>query len=44
MRLEIFTDPHYCNAEVICDTRKPSLSLGKMREGTDNAYRILTLL
>ena len=32
MKLGLFTDPHYSSQMVTCTTRRPSLSLGKMRE------------
>ena len=32
MKLGLFTDPHYSSLKVTCVTRRPSLSLGKMRE------------
>lgn len=32
MKLGIFTDPHYSSLTVTCQTRRPSLSLGKMKE------------
>lgn len=32
MKLGLFTDPHYSSQTVTCTTRRPSLSLGKMRE------------
>jgi len=32
MKLGVFTDPHYSSQTVTCNTRRPSLSLGKMRE------------
>ena len=32
MKLGIFTDPHYSSLTVTCKTRRPSLSLGKMKE------------
>ncbi len=35
MKLGIFTDSHYCGAEVLCETRRPSLSLGKIREAME---------
>ena len=35
MRLGIFTDSHYCNEEVLCKTRRPSLSLKKIAEAMD---------
>lgn len=31
MKLGLFTDVHYCHADVLCNTRRPSLSLGKVR-------------
>ena len=38
MKLGIFTDSHYCGAEVLCQTRRPSLSLSKIREAME-AFR-----
>lgn len=38
MKIGLFTDSHYCGAEVLCGTRRPSLSLGKIREAMD-AFR-----
>ena len=38
MRLGLFADPHYCNAEILCRTRRPSLSLNKIAEAMD-AFR-----
>ena len=38
MKLGIFSDSHYCGAEVLCRTRRPSLSLSKIREAMD-AFR-----
>lgn len=35
MRLGIFTDSHYCKVEVLCKTRRPSLSLKKIAEAMD---------
>lgn len=35
MRLGIFTDSHYCKVEVLCKTRRPSLSLQKITEAMD---------
>jgi len=32
MKLGLFTDPHYSSLTVTCVTRRPSLSLGKMKE------------
>ena len=32
MKIGVFTDAHYCRADVLCDTRRPSLSLSKIRE------------
>lgn len=31
MRLGLFADPHYCRADVLCRTRRPRLSLDKIR-------------
>ena len=38
MKIGVFTDAHYCHAEVLCNTRRPSLSLAKTREAMD-AFR-----
>ena len=35
MKIGIFTDVHYCKAEVLCETRRPSMSLGKLKEAMD---------
>lgn len=35
MKIGIFTDSHYCKAEVLCKTRRPSLSLKKIAEAMD---------
>ena len=35
MKIGLFTDSHYCRAEVLCNTRRPSLSLGKIKEAMD---------
>ncbi len=32
MKLGIFADTHYCRKEILCRTRHPSLSLGKIKE------------
>ena len=32
MKLGLFTDPHYCDKEITCRTRRPVLSYGKIRE------------
>ncbi len=32
MKVGIFADPQYCSAEIICGTRYPRLSLGKVRQ------------
>ena len=32
MKLGLFADPHYCLSEVLCKTRRPSLSLDKISE------------
>ena len=32
MKLGLFSDSHYCRAEIRCKTRRPSLSLDKIRE------------
>lgn len=39
MKIGIFTDAHYCKAELLCRTRRPSLSLAKIREAMD-AFRL----
>ncbi len=36
MKIGIFTDPHYCRAEVYCRTRRPSLSLKKVKEAAEH--------
>jgi len=38
MKIGIFTDAHYCHAEALCGTRRPSLSLSKIREAME-AFR-----
>lgn len=38
MKIGIFTDVHYCKVEVLCETRRPSLSLKKLKEAMD-AFR-----
>lgn len=35
MKIGVFTDAHYCKADVLCDTRRPSLSLSKIREAME---------
>lgn len=35
MKIGLFTDVHYCKAEVLCTNRRPSLSIGKLREAMD---------
>ena len=35
MKIGVFTDAHYCHADVLCGTRRPSLSLSKIREAMD---------
>lgn len=35
MKLGIFADPHYCRAELLCRTRRPNLSLGKIKEALE---------
>lgn len=35
MKIGFFSDPHYCRAEVLCGTRRPSLSLAKIREAME---------
>ena len=32
MKIRLFTDVHYCHAEHLCKTRRPLLSMGKLRE------------
>ena len=39
MKLALFTDPHYCDKEVTCRTRRPILSYGKIREAMDTFVR-----
>ena len=43
MKIGLFTDVHYCRADALGKTRRPSLSLRKLREAMDedNAYRNL---
>ena len=38
MKIGVFTDVHYCNAEVMCKTRRPLLSSVKIREAME-AFR-----
>ncbi len=38
MKIGLFADAHYCHAEVLCGTRRPSLSLSKIREAME-AFR-----
>lgn len=35
MKIGVFTDVHYCGAEVLCGSRRPSLSLEKIREAME---------
>ena len=35
MRIGVFTDAHYCRAEVLCRTRRPARSLLKIREAME---------
>lgn len=35
MKLGIFADTHYCKKEILCRTRHPSLSLGKIKEAME---------
>jgi len=35
MKIGLFSDPHYCRAEVLCKTRRPNLSLRKIRQAMD---------
>jgi alkaline phosphatase len=35
MKIGLFADAHYCHADVLCGTRRPSLSLSKIREAMD---------
>ncbi len=35
MKLGFFTDAHYCGAEALCETRRPLLSLEKIREAME---------
>ena len=39
MKLALFTDPHYCDKEVTCRTRRPILSYGKIREAMETFVR-----
>ena len=36
MKIGIFTDEHYCRADALCRTRRPSLSLLKIREAMES--------
>lgn len=38
MKIGLFADAHYCHTEVLCGTRRPSLSLSKIREAM-NVFR-----
>ena len=38
MKIGIFTDTHYCKADILCETRMPSLSLRKICEAME-AFR-----
>ena len=35
MKIGVFTDPHYCKADLLCKTRRPNLSLSKIRTAMD---------
>ena len=35
MKLGLFTDVHYCDADVLCETRRPRLSLDKLKEAME---------
>lgn len=35
MKIGVFSDPHYCQAEVLCQTRRPNLSLRKIQQAMD---------
>lgn len=39
MKLGLFTDPHYCDKDVTCRTRRPVLSYGKIREAMEAFVR-----
>lgn len=39
MKLALFTDPHYCDKDVTCRTRRPLLSYGKIREAMETFVR-----
>ena len=39
MKIGVFSDAHYCRADALCNTRRPSLSLAKVREAMD-AFRL----
>ena len=39
IKLGIFTDPHYCDQDVTCRTRRPVLSYGKIREAMETFVR-----
>lgn len=36
VKLGIFTDPHCCSADRLCEVRRPVLSMGKLREAMDD--------
>lgn len=36
MKLGVFADPHYCNADVLCRTRRPRLSHRKIKEALES--------
>lgn len=36
MKIGVFTDAHYCHSEILCYTRRPSLSLKKIREAMED--------
>ena len=35
MKLGLFTDVHYCHADILCKTRRPLLSIGKLHEAME---------
>ena len=39
MKLGLFTDPHYCDKDITCRTRRPILSYGKIREAMETFVR-----
>ena len=35
MKIGLFTDPHYCKTDILCRTRRPSLSLNKVKKAME---------